>query len=600
MTDPTAPAGATLRLEHVPDPRTGLTRVTARFGDRILHVDAIDPALAADRDRFALALQREYAAIDPEEIREALVQIADRKKSRGAAVAEAVGADPFGAMEGGPPEPRPIADRRLPVPPLDPALVPVPLRGWIVDVAERIGCPPEYPAAVAVVALAAVVGRRVGARPKRHDDWTVVPNLWGAIVGPPGALKTPAMAEALRPLRRLEVEARDRHREAAARSNAEILVFEARASAAKDELKKAARQKKADSDVAELALAASAEAPEPPPEPRYVTNDPTVEKLGELLRDNPDGVLVLRDELTGFFAGLEKPGREADRAFYLEAWNGDGSFTYDRIGRGTVRIEAACVSLLGGIQPGPPARMLRAAARGDEHDGLVSRLQILVMPDPGGPWVNVDRRPDKEAKDRAFAVFRALDGLDPAAIGAESDGPEEIPYLRFSPEAQDLFDGWRENLENVKLRAEHESPLIESHLAKYRSLFPSLALLFHVVDVVDGASPPGPISHRAASAAAAWCEVLEAHARRVYDLAGEGDSAPARLLAERLRRGELPGPFTARQVSQRGWSGLDSAEAAHAALARLEREGWVIGVERASALGGRPTVDYFLNPRAGG
>ena len=47
-------------------------------------------------------------------------------------------------------------------------------------------------------------------RPKRHDDWTVVPNLWGAIVARPGMLKTPALREVLKPLRNLAAKAHQR------------------------------------------------------------------------------------------------------------------------------------------------------------------------------------------------------------------------------------------------------------------------------------------------------------------------------------------------------------------------------------------------------
>ena len=39
---------------------------------------------------------------------------------------------------------------------------------------------------------------------------------------------------------------------------------------------------------------------------RYLTNDATIEKLGELERDNPNGILLMRDELMGWLAGLEK------------------------------------------------------------------------------------------------------------------------------------------------------------------------------------------------------------------------------------------------------------------------------------------------------
>ena len=40
--------------------------------------------------------------------------------------------------------------------------------------------------------------------PKQHDDWRVVPNLWGLIVGRPGVMKSPALGEVLKPLHRLE------------------------------------------------------------------------------------------------------------------------------------------------------------------------------------------------------------------------------------------------------------------------------------------------------------------------------------------------------------------------------------------------------------
>ena len=50
----------------------------------------------------------------------------------------------------------------------------------------------------------------------------------------------------------------------------------------------------------------------PPVRQRYLTQDTTVEKLGELLRDNPRGVLIYRDELIGFLARSTKRGaREA-------------------------------------------------------------------------------------------------------------------------------------------------------------------------------------------------------------------------------------------------------------------------------------------------
>src|SRR5918995_3420880 len=79
-------------------------------------------------------------------------------------------------------------------------MLPDAFRGWVEDVAERMQVPPDFVAAPLMVAFSAVVGRKVGIRPKRRDDWLVVANLWGAIVGSPGLLKSPALKEALAPM----------------------------------------------------------------------------------------------------------------------------------------------------------------------------------------------------------------------------------------------------------------------------------------------------------------------------------------------------------------------------------------------------------------
>ena len=69
-------------------------------------------------------------------------------------------------------------------------------------------------------------------------------------------------------------------------------------------------------------IVATAQAEPPPHRARYVVNDTSVEKLGEILAANPNGVLLFRDELIGFLRSMDRDGREGDRSFYLEAWNG--------------------------------------------------------------------------------------------------------------------------------------------------------------------------------------------------------------------------------------------------------------------------------------
>jgi putative DNA primase/helicase len=495
-----------------------------------------------------------------------------------------------------PSTPLPIRVDLLPVPKLDPRLIPGPFRDWLKDIARR-GCfPLEYPTGAAVVGVSSVVGRQVGIRPKRRDDWLVVPNVWGGVVGPPGIQKSPAVLEALRPLRRLGADALKAHEQVVRECEVDDLVARAKADAAKDNLKKAAKAGKAsDDDLRKIAQEAEPPAGgKRPPLKRFETNDPTVEKLGELLAENPNGLLLFRDELIGFLRNLDREGHESDRGFYLESWNGTGPYIYDRIGRGTIVIPNVCLSLFGTIQPGPLARYLRTAATGD-NDGLMNRFQVLLYPDPPATWSNVDEYPDTEAKNIAYKVFQDLAALDANETGAETDDEGGIPFLRFAEDAQELFDHWRTELE-TRLRSGSESPVMECHLSKYRSLMPSLALLFHLIEV-QGGRASGPVSLRSAEAAAAWCELLEAHARRLYQAAFEGDPEPATRLGERIRSGCLPNPFRARDVVRKCWSGLDTESAVERALLLLEDRHWVMARQvPPGERGGRPTVDYWIHP----
>ena len=81
---------------------------------------------------------------------------------------------------------------------------------------------------------------------------------------------------------------------------------EAKAGAAKKKLAEAAKKGLPDSVLRQLAdeANASAEIAEVTVK-RYVVNDATVEKLGELLRENPRCLFQYRDELSGFFRAMD-------------------------------------------------------------------------------------------------------------------------------------------------------------------------------------------------------------------------------------------------------------------------------------------------------
>jgi len=477
-------------------------------------------------------------------------------------------------------------------------LLPESLRPWLMDAAERSQCPIASIAAPAIVGLSSLIGLTVGVRPKQADSWLVVPNLWGCLVGRPGAMKTPSISEGISHLSRLAARAAENFEAEADQAEARATVLKAEQKDLEDQLRKAIKGH----DKGKLAgiendlVALSNQLRESQPsERRYVVNDTTTEKLGALLNENPRGLLLERDELIGWLRNMDRAGREGDREFFLEAWNGSGRFTCDRIGRGTLHIKSLCLSVFGGAQPGKLQNYISGALSGGAgDDGLLQRLQVIVWPEAQGKWRNVDRGPDIDARDIAAHVFESMDALNPDQLGIEGHG-EDIPALRFTPEAQEVFNDWRGCLETRLRGSEFVScPAFESHLAKYRSLMPSLALIFHLVEVVAGREV-GAVSSEAANRAIKWCTFLEAHARKVYAAEINSDTASTHAFVEKIKSGHIEDGQRIRDIYRRGWSGLANAEAVHNALDLAERHN-LIRIEEVETEG-RPGEVIRFNPK---
>ena len=485
--------------------------------------------------------------------------------------------------------PKPLPNDYSGVEAFDYELLPTAFQAWVQDISERMQCPPDYPAVAAMVALASLVGRQVTIRPKKHDDWYVVPNLFGAVVGPPGALKTPALKEPLIPIYRLQSEAMEKYEAAQITYAADELVYQEQVKIDRVKVKELLDSKKPN-NAQNSAIDLIETKPEPPICSRYMVNDTTVERLQEILSENPNGVLQFRDELTGLLRQMDKPGHETDRAFILEAWNGNGSFTSDRIGRGMTHVEFACLSILGGIQPGPLKAYFAGVAHGaGGDDGLLQRFQMLVYPDIPMTWRNVDRAPDLVARSTAHAVFKDLKDLkEPQHIGAKTDADGELPFLRFSEQAQEVFDNWRHELES-RLRKGDMPAAIESHLSKYRSLVPSLALLIHLAN-----GEFDSVDIDCVRSAIAWAIYLESHARRVYAPVLNPDMESAKALADKIQAGRLGKEFTIKDVYASHWSNLTKSAQARAAVNILIDYDWLTTIDKGTA--GATRTTYVVNP----
>ncbi|MHA3026741.1 YfjI family protein [Chromohalobacter israelensis] len=478
------------------------------------------------------------------------------------------------------PSPRPLPDSLPPVVPFDPEMLPGAIRDYVMDVAQRQQSAPEYCAVVALVGLAGVVGRKVLMRPKRYDDWTVTPNLWGSIIGGPSSMKSPAIKAMRFPLDAIEAELRREHEVALAQHADDAEIVEMERQAAKQRAKKKAKEGDREGARTELAKVASLEdLPESPP--RLIVNDASVEALGERLNENPNGLTLVRDELSGWLAKMQQEEYASDRAFYLECFNGDGRYTYDRIGRGTVAIENCTLSIIGGIQPAKIAPLVRGVAKGTDDDGLIQRFQLAVWPDQPKRWQWVDRAPSAQAKERYRQAFYALHAM---AFETEDGEP---PAWRFTEEAQAVFIAWMEEL-HADARSGDLPPALESHLLKMPKTVCALALLFALVG-----GEQGEVGYAATCRALAWSDFLRSHTERLYSAVTGSQVAGAHLIYQ--RRTKLPNPFTVRDVRRKQWAGMASVEDVREAIEVLEDHHHVRRFE-VPAETGRPKTIFYWHP----
>jgi len=390
-------------------------------------------------------------------------------------------------------------------------IIPEPIRRWTLDnCLQTEGCL-NYGVVSAIIVCANAVGMQCQVKPKHHSNWKVTLNLWGMVIGEPSQRKSPVVDQFLKPLKQLELEAAKRHKE-------KMLQFESddlERKVAQKTKKKALEEAYEMSNESMISSAKSIYVPqlEEPKMERFIINDATTEKTGELMSVNERTILQYRDELAGFFTTLSKKGRESDRAFYLEAFKGDSPYTYDRIARGTIHIERLSIGLFGTIQPSVLANII--PKNDDSGDGLSQRMQLAVFSD-GIIKPYYDAPIDIDAKEKAYEIIKKLAYENYELMSGAIIDYDGIPYFTFDDNSQTVFVQWYGDMK-IKERNESDKNM-QAHIGKYYGLLPSLALVFFLIDKVAGVTEVKAIGVSHLKMAIEWCDILETHARKMYAL----------------------------------------------------------------------------------
>ena len=418
-----------------------------------------------------------------------------------------------------------------PVPQIPLDALPTAIASYAKDQAELMGCDHSILAMAALAAAASILDDGVQIQPKRHDPtWRESARLWVAVVGSPSSKKSPAIAKAIHPVRLIDAARREK----------------SRAEVSRWEVQHASRKKSGSKQETPL----EGPVPDRPPMKRAIVEDTTIEALSEILKDNSQGVLCVRDELTGWLGSMDaykgsKAGASADRANWLELYNG-GARSVDRLTRGSIYISNWSSCLIGGIQPD----MLRRIVAGMGHDGLLQRFLPIIACSTNSR--GIDREPDMSAIDRYRELFDQLAAIIPSKKPVQLE--EEAHIVR---ERVDL------HAEKIGRAVGHEG--LEAWLGKWSGIFARLLLTFHAIECAQLRVYPSSqkvTGKTAAMVERLLCGTLLRHAINFY-----GEIVDVHDRHQRVR--EL-----ARLVLAKGWDVVQKRELQRSWKAATKMQAW--------------------------
>lgn len=460
-----------------------------------------------------------------------------------------------------PEHPRQIQNKVAQAPLLRTELIPDRLRVWATDIAERMQMPSEIVVTPALVALSCVVGKKIGIQPKRHDDWFIVPNLWGGLIAPHGFLKENAISEALLPLKRLR--SCDTVEKVA--HDAYDWVFKAKMDVLRTQIKAAAKR----SDIVTIdqlknqieELVRDAELSKSSIRP-YETGDSKRDSISKMIHDNPNGLLIIKGHLDNWLRRLSKRKHDEDREFVL----GCSRNTQTQLVNARPTNGPLCV--FGELNPSELERHLKRARRKKCENSLLQRFQLLICPDSYEPLPAIDRRPNYVARESVFEVFEKIDDV----MHAKGDF---VAAVRFSDEAQEIFDQWAYELKIRVKNSEQESPLFSAHIANHYSLMPSLALLFSILEKPENIHGWNCVSVDATNLAVRWCTFLEAHARKAYSINQSAHTVAINRLVNTIEGGGLAHGSTLKSIFRQHDTWFYARPLVLRAIDTLEEFGWL-------------------------
>jgi uncharacterized protein DUF3987 len=453
------------------------------------------------------------------------------------------------------PEPLVTMPPSAPVLPFPVEVFPTPIRRLLREGAAALPCPPD----LIGVPMLAVLGTAIGTsyEVEIKEGWTEGPRIYSGVIAPPGDKKSPAEKLATRPLHDLQATHGADFEAEQIKHDLAVLVYEVELADWKTK-----RRKKADSQQPEGTEHPPPAKPEAPTMTQLLTVDATVEALASVLHTNPRGVLMERDELTGWVLSMNqyKGGKGSDRQMWLSFWNG-ASVVINRKGRpDPLVLSRPFICVTGGLTPDCLDDLV--AVRGRE-DGFLPRI-LLAYPDPVPLSYTHATVASATQHDYQKLIERLL------ALGREDPG--RVTVSTFTAQGRAALITFLNEL--YARRNSIECPVSLQHtIAKLEAYTGRLALVLQLCRQVVGESRTDNIEPESVSGAAQLVRYFLSHAERIYPRLHT--TAQDKQVEAAVSWIKTHGSTTtAREVLTYKVAGVKSASEAKALLGRLEDRGF--------------------------
>jgi hypothetical protein len=405
--------------------------------------------------------------------------------------------------------------------------LPKPVARLVEESAASIGCPPDAVGLSALVALGSAIGNSRVIRPKK--GWTESAAIYGAVIADSGEKKTAAIAATTDVVQNLENALNRGHEKRLDEFAREEREYEV-------ERKEAAKQ--------------GLPAPPPPRRPtaeRVHVNDTTIEALIPILKENPRGVMLERDELVGWVKAMDQykaGGKGAERQYWLSAWSNRPVSVDRKSQSGPISVLRPFVSVVGSIQPSVLPELAE-----NREDGMLERFLFAYPESLNALWT------EDEVSDAAKATYRDLyERL--RGLGMEADDlgdPIEKP-VTFSAKAKRLYVATY-NDHRLEMSLPGFPPYLRSPFSKLEAYFLRITLILAACRFALDGGAAERVEAEDVLRAVALTDYFKEQARRVFGALG-GQDPRNRLLED-----------CARFVAERGGSWKGTATDLHEQLA---------------------------------